>query len=229
MAHSMTKRKRSIFLFTARNHLAQVCSNAFIASPVATCQKRNCEPTSILIKTILQDDSRLMRNRLSKRRLILRGALIGLIIIVVLSGIGLFLLQSVVVSIGDVMAPATGVIQKTDVKNYIGLSLPIEATNFHGMYYAFLQSRIIAFSFQSSPKILDSFLKQLGFKDALKTGLNPLREHQFPEITKFDWRNTKNISHFAGASWTKPETFYDVVVDTADAQNYIVYMMVEQG
>ena len=139
------------------------------------------------------------------------------------------MLQRVVVSLADVVAPATGVIQKTDMKNYIGLSLPVEATDFHGMYYAFWQSRILRFKFQSSPKVLDSFLKQLGLKGSLKEGFNPLPESNLPQNTELSWWNPKESSHFAGESWTKFETFYDVMVDMTDAESYTVYLGIEQN
>ncbi|MBA3871395.1 MAG: hypothetical protein H0X30_19810 [Anaerolineae bacterium] len=170
-----------------------------------------------------------MRTHISKRRFILRGALIGLIIGVALFGIGLFLLQKAVVSVASVMQAATSTIKRTDVKNYIGFPLPVEATNFHGMEDALLQSRILHFKFQSSPKILDSFLKQLGLKDSLKEGFNPLPESNSPQNTELSWWDPKDSAHFAGASWAKSETFYDVMVDMTDAESYIVYLGVEQN
>ncbi len=127
------------------------------------------------------------------------------------------------------MQPATGIIQKIDVKNYIGLPLPVEATDFHGMEYASLQSRILHFKFQSSPKVLDNFLNALGLKDSLKEGFNPFPQSNSPQNTELKWWNPKDSTDFAGASWTKPETFYDVMVDKTDSERYTVYLMIEQG
>jgi len=163
----------------------------------------------------------------SKKRLILRLFLVLLIIIVGFLGITTIIFQGIA-DFGDAMNPSVGTLQEKYLKSDIGVSLPDEATDFHGNSYSFWQSRIVAFTFRSSPKIIDDFLKQLGLKDSLKVGLNPLRENQLPEITKFTWWKTKNLIHFSGASWTKSQTFYDVMVDMTDSNTYNVYIMVEQ-
>lgn len=155
----------------------------------------------------------------------------GLILLIILIAgivfVGFYVLPNAVSGVVDFLEPAKETIEQQNLKKYLNISLPATITNFHGVAYNFMQSRIIGVRFQISPTDLDKFLNDLGFTAALQTGVNPFHPNSLT-LAGNDWWTPETAKVFVGGSFTKPESFYDVLVDQTNPEQFAIYMMVEQ-
>lgn len=124
------------------------------------------------------------------------------------------------------MKPTRYVTDVEGLERDIDVQLPESASDVHNVGYAYWQSRIIGVRFQIPPHELDGFLTNLGFTGQLQKGLYPFDS---PELASEDWWTPREAEDYYGASFTQPETFYDLLIDKTNPSQFVVYLMVEQG
>jgi hypothetical protein len=164
----------------------------------------------------------------NRGNLILRFGFVTLLVLIV----GWLLLRGLVgrsvKDVADALEPAVDRFDSSQLTAFIGVEMPESATDFHGVANSFMQSRVIGVRFRIPHPDTNEFLMALGFKLPLESNMNPFHPNSVT-LSGNNWWTPEAAKTFVGGSFTKSESFYDVLVDTTDAESYVIYLMVEQG
>lgn len=178
-------------------------------------------------------DNQLHRRTFSLRRILTIPAIV-FVVAAVLAGFAIYALSQATKGVGEMLSPAEVEVDEADIRSVIGTALPIYVTDFHAKGYNFMQSRIIAMRVTIPSARLNDFLNVLGFEEPLQDRMNTFRVGHLPEIQQYEWWKPDAAISYSGGSRSGSEVSgdsvsCDILVDKTLPEQYVVYLIIEQG